>query len=102
MIKADIVHSLIVRAKNTEKNKQGQRNEYSKTTHWQYYKFARVTSLKSYYSSIENKTVTYVYYVPFNAYKLGSNSEGLVSCSTLSEFKKEFKHLKFNKLIPRS
>lgn len=90
MRKSDLTPRAIFRAKDPEKtNYQIWPDKFK-----QVFKFARVTSLKPQYISSKKRIVTYVYFVPFNSW---GHIDGLVSCRTLSEFKAEFKHLKFNK-----
>ena len=90
MKKLDIVPGLLVRTKDVENNYQIEMDK-----HKLYYRYARVTSIIPQYISSKKRIVSYVYFVPTNGVK--SYRDGLVSCRTLSEFKKEFKYIKFYK-----
>jgi hypothetical protein len=94
MRKIDIIKDVVFRAKNPEKtNYQIWPDKFK-----QVFKYAKVSSIKVHFEG--GKNITYIYYFPFNGNVNNSfgGSQGLCSCSKLTQFKSEFKKLKFDKI----
>jgi len=92
----DITPNNVFRAKKPSENFQKWQDGFK-----QEFKFCQISSIKKYYSSLENKTVSFVFYFPFNGC-LNNNTgnytnKGLCSCEKLTDFKRKFKKLVFDK-----